>query len=212
MSEVRLARTLAVPLAIAVIFLVFTPRLCQRAIMNARQRQPIVTPVPGSPTTTGLVIQSSTPAPAGSANVHYPEGLDAARVQYLVEIEQAFAAPMTMAVTAASPVTKVLLDRGYIDNAFAPTREGLINVNGAVQSAEGWTVPVAQRKFLRVDGIDDAGDGRYNVWVRWRWEPTPIGAPLLPNPQDHHLKAQFARGDRSWILAQYVEPPDKDLR
>jgi hypothetical protein len=212
MSEVRLFRTLGVPLAIAFIFLVFTPKLCERAIVNARQRQTMPAAATVAPSPSGLVISSSTPAPGNRANVSYPPGLDAARIQYLIEIDQAFAAPMRMAATETSAITKILLDRGYIDKSLAPTREGLINVNGAVQSPEGWTVPVAQRKFLGVDGIDDAGDNRFDVWVRWRWEPTSLGASLLPKTVDHRLKAQFAGGERNWVLDHYVERPDNGLR
>ncbi|MDQ6801347.1 MAG: hypothetical protein M3041_10960 [Acidobacteriota bacterium] len=208
----RLVRTLGVPLAIAVIFLVFTPKLCERAIVTAKQRQATATVNPVAPSASGLVIQSSTPSPGGRANVRYPAGLDAARIQYLVEIDSTFSAPMTMAVTLTAPITRVLIDRQYVDKNLAPTREGLINVNGAVQSPEGWTVPVAQRKFLGVDGVDDAGDSRYDVWVRWRWEPTATAAPLLLKPQEHHLKAQFAGGTGSWVLDHYVERPDAELR
>jgi hypothetical protein len=209
MNEVRFVRTLAVPLAIAFIFLVFTPKLCERAIVDARKRQ-VANPVKPSPS--GLVIQSSTPAPDRPANVTYPAGLDAARVQYLIEIDSTFSAPMIMTATAGAPITQVLLDRQYIDANLAPTREGLINVNGAVQASDGWRVPVAQRKFVSVDSIRDAGDNRYDLWIRWRWEPTAVAAPLLRKPVDHHLKAEFAGGDRTWVLARYVEPPDSELR
>jgi hypothetical protein len=212
MSEVRLFRTLGVPLAIAFIFLVFTPKLCEKAIVDAKKRQAVVTTTAATPTPSGLVISSSTPAPVSASSLHFPTGLDPARVQYLVEIDQTFAAPMTMAVTDTAPITRLLIDRQYVDKALAPTREGLINVNGAVQSPNGWTVPVAQRKFLGIDGINDAGDNRYDVWVRWRWEPAAFAAPLLPKPLEHHLKAQFAGGTGSWVLDHYVERPDSELR
>jgi hypothetical protein len=211
MTETRVLRTLAVPLAIAVIFLVFTPRLCSRAISK---QHPVVL-APSRPAASGLVISSSTPAPLGGREIHLPPGLEAARIQYLVEINPTFAAPMTMAATDL-PVTKILLERHYIelrpDGTLGPTREGLINVNGAVDSPNGWMVPVGQRKFLGIDAVDDTGDGQYNVTVRWRWEPTSIGASLLPRPQDHHLKAQFAGGERNWVLARYVDAPDRDFR
>jgi hypothetical protein len=73
-------------------------------------------------------------------------------------------------------------------------------------------VPIAQRKFVGIDRIDDAGDNRFNVGVRWRWEPASFAASLLPRPQDHHLKAEFASSDRSWVLTRFVEPPDSALR
>ena len=212
MSEVRLFRTLGVPLAIAFIFLVFTPKLCERAIVTAKQRQAVATSTATTPSPSGLVISSTTPAPVLAANLRFPVGLDPARVQYLVEIDQTFSAPMTMAVSETAPITPILVDRQYVDKNLAPTREGLINVNGAVQSPEGWTVPVAQRKFVAIDRIEDAGDNRYHVGVRWRWEPTAIAASLLTKPQEHHLKAEFAGGERNWVLARYVEPPDSALR
>jgi hypothetical protein len=212
MSEVRLFRTLGVPLAIAFIFLVFTPKLCERAIVTARQRAPVVTATAVTPSPSGLVISSSTPAPISASGLHFPAGLDPARVQYLVEIDQTFSAPMKMAVTATAPVTPLLIDRQYVDKNLAPTREGLINVNGALQSPDGWTVPIAQRKFVGIDRIEDAGDNRYHVGVRWRWEPAAFATSLLPKPQEHHLKAEFARGDRSWVMTAYVEPPDSGLR
>ena len=212
MSEVRLFRTLGVPLAIAFIFLVFTPKLCEKAIVDARKRQQVAsTTSSATPSPSGLVISSSTPAPVLASSLHFPPGLDATRVQYLVEIDQAFAAPLMMAATENSPVTPVLVERQYVDNKLAPTREGLINVNGAVQSADGWTVPVAQRKFLSIDRIEDAGDNRYRIGVRWRWEPTSIGASLLPRPHDHHLTAEFGGGERNWVLTGYSEPPDSGL-
>jgi hypothetical protein len=212
MSEVRLFRTLGVPLAIAFIFLVFTPKLCEKAIVDAKKRQAVVATTATSPAPSGLVISSSTPAPVRASSLRFPAGLDAARVQYLIEIDQAFAAPMTMAVIEGSPITPLLIERQYVDKNLAPTREGLINVNGAVQSPDGWTVPVAQRKFVGIDRIEDAGDNRYKIGVRWRWEPTAFAASLLPKPQEHHLTAEFAGTERSWVLTGYVVPPDSGLR
>ena len=211
MSEVRLVRTLAVPLAIAFVFLVFTPKLCERAIVNVRKQQ-VLAPQPAAETRTGLVIQSSTPAQQSAANLRFPPGLDVARIQYLVEIDRSYAEPLKLTASADPALAKILLDRGYVDQNLAPTREGLINVNGAVQTADGWAVPVAGRKFLGVERIDDAGDNRYDISVRWRWEPTPIAASLLSRPTNHTLKAQFAGGERNWVLASYIWPPDHELR
>jgi hypothetical protein len=211
MSEVRLFRTLGVPLAIAFIFLVFTPKLCERAIVTAKQRQAVVPSTASTPAPSGLVISSSTPPPVSASSLRFPGGLDPARVQYLIEIDQTFSAPMTMVATETAPITPLLVDRQYVDKNLAPTREGLINVNGAVQSAEGWTVPVAQRKFVGVDGIDNAGDNRYHVGIRWRWEPTAIATSFLSRPQEHHLVAEFAGTPRSWVLARFIEGPDSSL-
>jgi len=214
MSEVRLFRTLGVPLAIAFIFLVFTPKLCEKAIVDARKRQAVAetSSTTTAPAASGLVISSSTPAPVRLSSLHFPAGLDPQRVQYLIEIDSAFSTPMMMAVTPTAAITQPLIERKYVDQNLAPTRDGLINVNGAVQSAEGWTVPVAQRKFVGIDAVDDAGDNRYRVGVKWKWEPRPIATSLLPNPQSHHLTAEFAGGSGSWVLSGYVEPPDSGLR
>ena len=215
MSEPRYLRTLAVPLGIALIFLVFTPKLCERAIITAKQRKPIVAVVTqsGPP---GLRIQSSTPAPnEQQKELHFPPGLDVNRIQYLVEINQSFAAPMTMTVTEKAPITQVVLEDHYFEKTptggFAPTRDGLINVNGAVESPAGWIVPVGHRKFVKVDGIDDTGGGRYDVWIVWRWEPNAIGAKLIGKPDLHHLKAEFAGGP-SWVLDRFLTEPDHEFR
>ena len=211
MSEVRLVRTTGILLGIAVLFLVLTPKLCERALVNARKQQ-VVAPQPAAETRTGLVIESSTPAPQSAANLRFPPGLDSARIQYLVEIDRLYSEPLRLSANDDPRVAKALLNRGYIDESLAPTREGLINVNGAVQTAAGWAVPVAERKFLGVERIEDAGDNRYDISVRWRWQPTPIAGSLLSRPTNHTLKAQFAGGERNWVLASYIWPPDHELR
>jgi len=214
MSELRLFRTLAIPLGIALIFLVFTPKLCQRALVTPKVKQ-AVPAAAGEPAASGLIISSSTPAPGTPANLRYPPGLDGARIQYLVEIDQTFAAPAAMPATENAPVTKVLLDHQYIekrpDGTFGPTHEGLINVNGAVDSPAGWIVPIAHRKFVSIASIDDAGDGTFNAAIRWRWEPAPLFSSLLPSPGDHSLTAEFAGGERHWALRRYVKEPDRRL-
>ena len=214
MSELRLFRTLAIPLGIALIFLVFTPKLCQRALVKPKVKQAVPSTT-GEPAASGLIISSSTPAPGTAANLRYPPGLDAARIQYLVEIDQTFAAPAAMPATENAPVTKVLLDHQYIekrpDGTFGPTREGLINVNGAVDSPAGWIVPIARRKFVSIASIDDGGDGLYNVSARWRWETPPLFASMLPKADDHLLTAEFAGGEGHWALRRYVKEPDRAL-
>ncbi len=215
MTEPRIFRTIAVPLGIAVLFLVLTPKLCQRAVVQATARRPIVQ-TSTEPSRAGLVIASSTPAPGRSTDFHFPDGLDAARIEYLVEIDQAFATSSVMPVTEGAPITQELLRRQYVekhpDGTLVPTREGVMNVKGATDSADGWIVPVAQRKFASVESIDLAGDGRYNVTARWRWEPTAIGATVLPRPADHHLTAEFVGGKGHWVLSRWIREPDRELR
>lgn len=209
-------RTLALPLGIAVVFLLLTPKLCQRAVTQAAARKPAAQASTPDPTQAGLIIASSTPAPIQTRDLKFPRGLDAARIQYLVEIDPGFATATTMAVTATAPITAELLRRQYVekhpDGTLAPTREGLINVNGAVDSSDGWTVPIAQRAFSGIEAIQDGGDGRYDVTVRWRWVPTAIGATVLPSPTDHRVIGEFAGGDGHWVLARWVAEPDRELR
>lgn len=206
MSEPRLLRTLAVPIGIALVFLVFGPKLCQKAIVSAKQRQE---------EPKGLVIASSATEALAPVKLNFPAGLDSARIQYLVEIDPTFAKPAVMAAIDGSPVSQILLERQYIEKrsngTLGPTREGLINVNGAVDSAVGWIVPVAQRKFVRIGGIDDAGDGTYNVKVIWQWEPGTLYSSLLPKPKDHSLTAAFSGGAGHWVLTRYDKEPDRDF-
>lgn len=214
MSDMRVVRTLAVPLGIAVLFLVFTPKLCQTALVTAKHKRPVaITPI--EPSRSGLIINSSTPAPA-TKELRFPPGLDTTRIQYLVEINQQFSAPLTITATDAEPLTKILIDRHYFekrpDGTLAPTHDGLINVGGAVESPSGWIVPVGKRKFVAVMAIEDAGDGRYDAIVRWRWEPTAIGAALVAKPEDHHLKAEFGGGAGNWVLTRFITEPDREFR
>jgi hypothetical protein len=207
MSEPRVLRTLAIPLGIALVFLVFGPKLCQKAIVDAKQRQE---------EPKGLVIKPSGAAAAALAKLNFPPALDAARIEYFVEIDPTFAKPAVMATVEGAPVSQILFERHYIekraDGTLGPTREGLINVNGAVDSSVGWVVPVAQRKFVSVAGIDNAGDGTYNVKVIWHWEPGALYASLLPKPKEHDSIATFAGGEGHWVLTGYVKEPDRDFR
>jgi len=215
MTEHRILRTVALPLGVAVLFLLLTPKLCERAITEAKSQRPIV-PQSTEPTKAGLVIASSTPAPGSAPDLQFPRGLDAARIQYLVEIDPAFSTPSTMAVTPAAPITEQLIRLQYVekhpDGTLAPTREGFINVNGAIDSSDGWTVPVAVRKFRGVEAIKDADDGRFNVTVLWQWQPTAIGAAVIPRPQDHRVVAEFGGGEGHWVLMRWVSEPDRELR
>lgn len=215
MTEHRIFRTLLPPLGVAVLFVLLTPKLCQRAITQAKSQRPII-PQSTEPNRAGLVIASSTPAPVRASDFQFPRGLDAARIQYLVEIDPAFATPSTMAVTPTAPITTQLVRLQYVekhpDGTLTPTRDGLINVNGAMDTSDGWTVPVAARKFKGVEAIKDADDGRFNVTVLWQWQPTAIGAELIPRPQDHRVVAEFGGGEGHWVLMRWIGEPDRELR
>src|SRR5438552_9622798 len=91
-TEFRIGRTLAIPFAILAIFLIANPRTCKRTLVH---NNAVVTTSSASEPSAGggLIINSNVSPPHRQAVVHYPEGLDAARVQYLVEINPQFAAP-----------------------------------------------------------------------------------------------------------------------
>ncbi len=214
MIESRLFRTLAVPLGVAILFLLITPRLCSRAIVTSvANRRAAAHPAAAPVSRAGLVID--TPAPLETPAVRFPDGLDAGRIEYLIEIDQSFAATATMAVTESAPITPELVRLQYVekhpDGSYLPTRDGLINVNGATETADGWIVPVAQRKFIGVRKIDDGDDG-VDVHAVWQWQPTAIGAALLQNPKDHVMTAEFAGGAGHWVLARWIQPPDGELK
>jgi hypothetical protein len=216
MTEPRYFRTLIVPLGVAVVFLVLAPRLCQRMVVQASKRGPLIATTSTAPPVHGLVIASDIPDSAPPSAMHFPPGLDAARIQYLLEIDPAFTVPMSMPVRASSPITPLLLERKFVekrpDETFAPTREGLMNISAAADSPDGWMVPVARREFVRLQGIEDAGDGRFDVAVQWRWQPEPLFLFLLPRPTDHHLTAEFAGGEGHWVLTRFVAGPDPDFK
>jgi len=210
----RLLRTLSIPLGIVLVFLLFTPKLCHRAIAEAEARHAATDGQPSPESHAGLVIESTTPAPK-SAELDFPSGLDAARIEYLVEIDEHFARGSTMAVTENAPITPELLRLKYVekndDGSFTPTSDGLINVNGASDSADGWSVPIARRTFAGVLAIENLGGGEYHVTIRWRWEPSAVGAAILPRPTDHQAVADFAGSDGHWALASWVQEPDSLL-
>ena len=219
----RILRTIGIPLVIAIILLVVLPRMCARAIDAARlqaggpAKAAADTSATADSTAGGLHISSTSPdAPPPPRLQNYPAGLDATRVQYLVEINPNFAAPATALVPkmdaslfadAASrfPVVPVVLRLGYFQaagGAYAPTREAALHLDGMTEDSSGWVVPVGKRHFDSVTRLEDAGDGRYRATYRWRWEPNTIGSELLPKPRNHEANAEFSGGDRHWALVQ----------
>src|SRR4029077_2508957 len=163
----------------------------------------------------GLIINSNVGAPHRQAVVNYPDGLDAARLQYLVEIDPQFAAPKAMPCPKArgqsTDLCAVLTQRGYAeysaDGLLVLTREGILKLNGVTEMSDSWILPVGQRKFVSVERLDDTGDGKFLATVRWKWQPNEIGGSLLGHAQDHTLSAEFAGGVRHWVMNRYVKPP-----
>ena len=219
----RILRTIGVPLVIGIILLVVLPRMCARAIETARLQAgaPAKAAADTSATTDstagGLHISSTSPdAPPPPRPQIYPAGLDAARVQYLVEIDSNFAQPATTRVpktdvslwadaTTRFPVVPVVLRLGYFQpagGAYVPTREAALHLDGMTEDGNGWLVPVGKRHFDSVARLDDVGDGHYRATYRWRWEPNTIGSELLPKPRNHEATAEFSGGERHWALVQ----------
>jgi hypothetical protein len=219
-NELRIGRTLAIPFAILAIFLIANPRTCKRTLV--RSNAVVTTSSAAEPTGGGLIINSNVGAPHRQAVVNYPQGLDAARLQYLVEIDSQFAAPKTMACpkakgqVASTDVCTVLTQRGYAeysaDGPLVLTREGILKLTGVTEMSDSWIVPVGQRKFISVERLDDTGDGKFLATVRWQWQPNEIGGSLLGRAQDHTLSAEFAGGVGHWVMNRYVKPPDNDWR
>jgi hypothetical protein len=219
-TEFRIGRTLAIPFAILAIFLIANPRTCKRTLV--RNNAAVTTSSASEPAGGSLIINSNVAAPHRQAVVHYPEGLDAVRLQYLVEIDPQFAAPKTMPClkakgqTASTDLCTVLTQRGYAeysaDGPLVLTREGVLKLNGVTEMSDSWIVPVGQRKFISVERLDDTGDGKFLATVRWQWKPNEIGGSLLGRLQDHTLSAEFAGGAGHWVMNRYVKLPDTDWR
>lgn len=220
----RILRTIGVPLVLAIILLVVLPRMCARAIDAAR----LQSGTPAAPTASsaavtadstagGLHISSTSPdAPLPPRPQSYPAGLDATRVQYLVEIDPAFSQAATTRVPKSDagggsdvatryPIVPVVLRLGYFQpagEAYTPTREASLHLDGMSEDTAGWVVPIGRRVFDSVARVEDAGDGRYRATYRWRWEPNTIGRELLAKPKIHEATAEFSGGERHWALVQ----------
>ena len=217
-TEFRIGRTLAIPFAILAIFLIANPKTCKRTLV--RNNVAVTTSSAAEPKGGGLIINSNVAPPQQQAVVNYPDGLDAARLQYLVEIDPQFAAPKTLpcpkARGQATDLCTVLTQRGYAEySAEGPlvlTREGILKLNGVTEMSDSWMVAVGQRKFIAVKRLDDTGDGKFLATVRWQWQPNEIGSSLLGHAQDHTLTGEFAGGVGHWVMNRYVKPPDNDWR
>jgi hypothetical protein len=220
MTEFRIVRTLAIPFAFLAVVLIANPRTCKRALVRSNAQ---VIPTSTSESTSGgLVINSNVPAPHRQTVVNYPEGLDAARIQYLVEIDPQFAAPKTMPCPKAkaeavhTDLCTVLTQRGYMEYSPADrlvlTRDGVMKIDGATEMADRWMIPVGQRKFISIERLDDSGDGKFLAAVQWQWQPNDIGGSLLTRARDHTLSAEFGGGVGHWVMNRYVQAPDTDWR
>ena len=166
-------------------------------------------------TSKGLRIDSSTPPP-DARNVTFPAGLDAARLQYLVEVDPQFSAPKTLTCPKrpggpplGSPeLQSALQSLRYIemqpDGAFALTREGLLNAN-ATDNGPSWSVPVAKRQFAGVDKIDCGAADQCTVTFKWTWQPNDVGQAMQPQLDPHNGTAHIVSGPDGWALRDVSE-------
>jgi hypothetical protein len=216
-EELKAFRILLVPLFLIIVFFVITPRMCARKTVAAAdaQTQPAAA---ATATKGGLHIDSPPSGPVESASSKYPEGLDAARIQYLVEIDTTFSEPkiakLPKTYDLMDNVTQALLTLHYIeknpDNTIAITRDGAMNLNLTDQGAY-WTFPIAKRAFDKVTYVSRVEDDRYNATIAWHYEANPVGVALrVDGNKSHSATAQFVGGPGSWVLGSWIAAPDEN--
>jgi len=156
----------------------------------------------------GLRIESGVPAASKPASVAYPEGLDAEHLQYMIEVDPRFAAPKMASFPKDSPsaddaLVGALSRLGYIekqpDGRYGFSREGLLNVTGAVDQGSSWSVPIAKRAFVRATHIDCNGDN-CRAEFQWQWQLNAIGDAMALKPQPMTGTATLNATDHHWLL------------
>ena len=214
----RILRTVAVPLVVALIFLFLVPKTCQKAIGSRKLRLPGATatdaapPADVTPPADGaLHIKSDSPDAQPLRPVHYPAGLEAQRVQYLIEIDQHFAEPLVLRIPKPGGVSigettaaDALVRAGYLESAdggYMPARGAALHLEGMTEEPLAWRVPVATRKFRRVTSLEDSGEGKAKVGFTWQWEPNEAGRAVKSSFDLHQAKAEFGGGgEHPWDL------------
>ena len=162
-----------------------------------------------TPRQKGLHIETSTPAPKWQ-QVTYPAGIDAARLQYLIEIDSRFAAQKTMSCPKQSggvgdvSLVTALQALHYIepqpDGSYAFTREGLLNV-AAADDGSSWSVPIAKRQFVHVDAIDCSAADQCAVTFTWNWLPNDVGKAMQPPAAPQSGSARIVGGPGGWVVS-----------
>jgi hypothetical protein len=215
----RVLKTVAVPLAIALLFLFFVPKTCEK--MLASKKLKAASASTAAPTDTGLHISSDAPsaAPASAPTPpsNYPAGLDAQRVQYEIEINQRFADPFVYrlpkpggVIVALDPAPAEAMARaGWFEQAagggYTPTPEAALHLPQMSEEPQAWRVPLGARKFVRVTSVEDLGDGKARVGFSWQWEPNEAGRAARSTFDLHQGTAEFAGGgEHSWDVSSLV--------
>lgn len=204
----RILRTVAVPVVVAVVFLLLVPKTCQKALNSKKLRPNTV----AAPTDTSLHISSDNPAPA-SKPIAWPAGVDEQRVQYLVEINQRFAEPYLYRLpkpgatligfdpASAEPLVKAGWFEGSAENGFTPTHDASLHLPGLMEDPQAWRVPLAARKFVHVISFDDLGGNKGRAGFTWQWEPNEAGRAVKSSFGLHQGTADLAGGgEHPWDL------------
>lgn len=214
-EELKAFRVLLVPLFLIIVFFVITPRMCARKTAAAPEQQTQAATASTAPSS-GLHIDNSPTGPVESASSKYPVGLDAARIQYLVEIDATFSDPKTAKLSKTyepkDSVIQALLALHYIeknpDNTIAITRDGAINLD-LTDQGPNWTFPIAKRTFDKVTYVSRVEDDKYDAIIAWHYDANPVGVALrVDGRKSHSATAQFVGGPGSWALASWVSAPD----
>lgn len=205
MGDSGLLKTALFFLCVTLVVLLFMPKDCAKraaAPLSALRRSKTSAPK-------GLHIETSTPEPA-SRNVTYPAGIDAARLQYLIEVDTHFAAPLTLScpkrIGAAgnAPLVATLQSLHYIepqpDGSYAMTHDGLLNV-AATDEGAWWSVPVAKRQFTHVDAIDCSASDQCSVTFTWQWLPNDLGQAMQPQLSPQTGTARLVGGAGAWVVS-----------
>lgn len=209
-DEVKAFRVLLVPLALIIVFFVITPRVCSRKHPAASEQTQSAAASAQMQGVTGLHIEGAPSSPGEAKASTYPEGLDAARIQYLVEINESFAAPKTATLQKTyidDEITRVLSSMGYIEKAPGPdgkvvlTRDGVLNLS-LTEQADSWTFPIAKRVFDHVTFVSRVDDDKYDGTFTWHFDPTAVGSALLIDGKaTHSSTARFVGGPGGWTLS-----------
>ncbi|MEA2162902.1 MAG: hypothetical protein QOK37_1029 [Thermoanaerobaculia bacterium] len=208
----RILRTAGIPLIIGFIVLFAMPKMCVKAVIVSKERQEAKPRASG-----GLHIESS------QKPLDYPSGLDADRVQYLIETDSHFEAPSMGRVSKTPPAEALPSDQplisalqrlGYVetgpDGAVAISREGLLHLDGLVDDGSAWNFLIAKRVFRSVKSIENAGE-HTAIRFTWQWQPTSAGAELIPKPRVNGAKAELTNVTGRWTLGQ-ISDLDDDLQ
>jgi len=216
MTDEAKAFRIFIPIGALIVFVLFY-RACSRSTPEAAVT-PAATAIQTSSTATtpaagGLKIEGTPAQLPAAAEATFPDGLDAQRAQYLVEIDSQFSSPVTMILSKtfdASEVARLLLSKKYIekgpDGSTQITRDGLMALD-LTDLGDRWSFPIAKRAFDKITHVSRVDDDKYDLTVSWHYEATRIGGEMGVKSNLHNSVAHFVGSGRDWALANWVTPP-----